>query len=590
MSSTLYRKYRPQTWSDIAGQAHVKDTLAFEVASGQLAHAYLLAGPRGVGKTTTARIFAKAVNCLNRQPGSGEPCNECESCRAVTEGGSLDIIEIDAASHTGVDAVRENIVENARFSPARLKNKVFIIDEVHMLSTSAFNALLKTLEEPPPNVLFMLATTELHKIPATVISRCQRFDFRKISVVDVIERLKKIAVSEKVKVDESVLAEIARLSEGGLRDAEGLFGKLLAVTDGKKKITDKDAALVLPRSDWETAAKFVDALVAGETDKALAAVGECLENGADMEQFAGEIIELLRKGMLVKLAGNTTAFKTELDESRLARVAGWAKAADLAFLVRALEIMLAKRRELKGSHPLQLPLELAAVLIIEQPNVSAVGRSIEGNAMVRSGFAKPQEVARAPHQIDVQTSVAVNLTQQSVVENHADKKTDTSSRQPERREQSAEPQSEKSAQVESTTLSSDVEPVTNIEELKQIWGNLISKVSEVSPSLTLLLGAVTPVGVCGHKISIGSSFSYYKEKLNEDKTRLVLEEALSGTLGKKVLVEGVTLEKNEQVMHNNVAEVQFANSPMKSSLTTVSVEPADNIAKLAATFEGQIIT
>ncbi len=590
MSQTLYRKYRPQTWFDIAGQAHIKDTLAFEVASGQLAHAYLLAGPRGVGKTTTARIFAKAVNCTNRKKDSGEPCNKCESCLAVTEGGSLDIIEIDAASHTGVDSVRENIVENSRFAPSRLKNKVFIIDEVHMLSTSAFNALLKTLEEPPPNVMFMLATTELHKIPATVISRCQRFDFRKISVMDVVERLKMIAASEKIKVDDSVLAEIARLSEGCLRDAESLFGKLLAVTDGKK-ITDKEVASVLPRSDWEAAANFVDSLVAGETATALTIIGECLDSGADVEQFAGEVTELLRKAMLVKLSGSTDAFKIDLDESRLERIAGWAKSADLAFLVRALETMLVKRRELKGSHPVQLPLELAAVLICEQPSMNTpppkpvTAGEVTKKNVILSEASGPRDSKNDEDSPPPPTSPPTSSS--STTNNHSEPEENKEAAQQAASADSnvviasAAPQSRDSKQT-----AQPEDPVTTIEEVKKVWQDLVSKVSGVSQSLVMLLNSVKPTEVVGRKVRIGASFAFYKDKINDDKTRAALEEALSNVLGKQVLVEGVTLEKSEQMVHNDVAERLVP----EQEVADLTPEQADRVAKIAANFGGEVLS
>src|SRR3989339_1919745 len=191
--STLYRKYRPQKFSELIGQNHIKITLQHELERGEIGHAYLFCGPRGLGKTTTARLFAKAVNCVNRKDGESEPCNKCNSCTSIMTGNSVDMIEIDAASHTSVDNVRENIIENARFTPTSSKYKVFIIDEVHMLSISAFNALLKTLEEPPAHAIFILCTTELHKVPETIVSRCQHFDFKKVAPAEAIKRLKMIA-------------------------------------------------------------------------------------------------------------------------------------------------------------------------------------------------------------------------------------------------------------------------------------------------------------------------------------------------------------------------------------------------------------
>src|SRR3989338_3890144 len=220
MPQALYQKYRPKTWAEITDQRHIKITLEHEIVRNQIAHAYLFVGPRGVGKTTTARLFAKAVNCVNRQPESAEPCNTCAVCERLNNGQSFDIIEIDAASHTGVDHVREYILESVEVTAGHGQYRVYIIDEVHMLSTAAFNAMLKVLEEPPAHVIFILATTEAHKVPATIISRCQRFDFKRIPADAIRDRLREMSTKEGIVVDESVLAEVAEHADGSLRDAE----------------------------------------------------------------------------------------------------------------------------------------------------------------------------------------------------------------------------------------------------------------------------------------------------------------------------------------------------------------------------------
>ncbi|MBU2219752.1 DNA polymerase III subunit gamma/tau, partial [Patescibacteria group bacterium] len=227
--STLYRKYRPQNFTEVVGQNHIKVTLEQEIKTDKITHAYLFCGPRAVGKTTLARVLAKSINCEKRKKDSANPCNTCLSCSEITDGRALDIIEIDAASHTGVENVRENIIASARVAPSRSKYKVFIIDEVHMLSAQAFNALLKVIEEPPANVIFILCTTEAHKVPATIISRCQRFDFKRIGVNDAVKKLTYIIQAEKIKIAKDILEAIARHADGHMRDAESLLGQIIAI-------------------------------------------------------------------------------------------------------------------------------------------------------------------------------------------------------------------------------------------------------------------------------------------------------------------------------------------------------------------------
>ena len=312
MGIALYRKYRPQTFNDLTGQNHIRVTLENELAGNTVAHAYLFTGPRGVGKTSLARIFAKALNCLKRQAGESEPCNACEACLEQTAGRSLDVIEIDAASNTGVDNVRENVIEHVRFAPTSRRYKVFIIDEVHMLSTSAWNALLKTLEEPPAHAVFIMATTEIHKVPATIISRCQRFDFKRIPFESMVERLKHMAAGEGVAVDAAVIEAVARLGDGCLRDAESLLEQVLSLDE--KKIGLAEAALVLPRSNAQLVVEFVDALADRQGGRAVELVNRLVEEGIDLQQFTNETIEYLRTLLMgslgaVPLAGATDSAK-----------------------------------------------------------------------------------------------------------------------------------------------------------------------------------------------------------------------------------------------------------------------------------------
>ncbi|MBP1590002.1 MAG: DNA polymerase III subunit gamma/tau, partial [Kiritimatiellae bacterium] len=265
----LARKWRPQRFGDVVGQEHVIGTLSRAIAAGRVAHAYLLVGPRGTGKTTTARILAKALNCPNRGP-DGEPCGTCDSCREITAGTSLDVIEIDAASNNGVDEIRE-LRDNVRYAPTRGPYKIYIIDEVHMLSTGAFNALLKTLEEPPAHAKFFLATTDVHKVPNTILSRCQRFDLRRIGLKDIAGRLREIAEAEGWKVSEGALTAIARGAEGGLRDAESALDQIVSFRG--TTIEEQDVLDVFGLVSWATVGKLAGAVLGNDARTILGILG-----------------------------------------------------------------------------------------------------------------------------------------------------------------------------------------------------------------------------------------------------------------------------------------------------------------------------
>ena len=306
MSEALYRKWRPQLWDKVVGQDHIIQTLKNAVRTNRVGHAYLLSGPRGTGKTTTARLLAKAVNCLNEDI-SVRPCNQCENCLAVNNNRFLDLIEIDAASNTSVDDVRD-LREKIGFSPSQGKFKVYIIDEVHMLSTAAFNALLKTLEEPPAHAIFILATTEVHKIPATVLSRCQRHEFRRIPVITIVELLKELVKEEKLKIDEETLFLIARQSTGALRDAISLLDQL---TSTGEKITLKVAQQVLGTATNQSVIDLVDMIKGKDTRGALDQLHIALDSGTDPRQFARQMVDYLRGLMLIQLGDERSLDVTE---------------------------------------------------------------------------------------------------------------------------------------------------------------------------------------------------------------------------------------------------------------------------------------
>lgn len=353
---SLYRKYRPKIFADIAGQEHIKTTLQNEIALNTTVHAYLFSGPRAVGKTTTARIFVRAINCKKRKPGESEPCNTCASCTALLENRSLDLLEIDAASHTGVDNVRENIIAAARVANADLLVKAFIIDEAHMLTTAAFNALLKVMEEPPPNVVFILATTEQHKVPATVISRCQRFDFKKIPAHQMEKRLKKLAKAEKKEVESSVLEEIVRLSEGCERDAESLLGQVLSLDE--KIVTAEKAGILLPRSNRLLVEQLVQILSEKKTADGMGIVETLINEGVDVTLFTNDVIGYLRMILLIQNGSEQLVSATEREKKELS---ARAKEFSEQQILSLIEHFAAAYKDSRFFVIKQLPLEVAIV-------------------------------------------------------------------------------------------------------------------------------------------------------------------------------------------------------------------------------------
>jgi len=294
------RKWRPMKFEDVIGQRHVTVTLRNALRSERLAHAYLFSGPRGVGKTTTARLLAKVVNCLD--PRDQNPDNTCSQCTEINEGRSFDVQEIDGASNRGVDEIR-NLREAVRYAPAKGRYKVYIIDEVHMLTKEAFNALLKTLEEPPPHVLFILATTELHKVPATILSRCQRFDFRRIAVQEIADNLQAIAAEEGLQVDQESLLLIARRGDGSLRDAQSLFDQVIALCG--RVVTHADILSALNIVDQEVYFRVTALMEQQDSGGALALVQDLMHHGYDLREFLGGLLEHFRNLMVVKITGST---------------------------------------------------------------------------------------------------------------------------------------------------------------------------------------------------------------------------------------------------------------------------------------------
>ena len=363
MSQALYRKYRPKEWDEVVGQDHVVTTLKNAIAADRVAHAYLFAGSRGTGKTTLARLLAKSVNCLNSDL-SKRPDNECEHCKAVNENRFLDLFEIDAASNTSVDDVRD-LRDKINFSPSQGKYKIYIIDEVHMLSTAAFNALLKTLEEPPPHAIFVLATTEIHKIPATVLSRCQRHEFRRVPVDEIVKQLKMILKAEKIQADDDALIQIARQSAGGMRDAISLLDQLSSTGD---KITLALAQTVLGTATSQTVLNVVSSVMEHDPAQGLETIHKALDAGADPRSLARQIVEYLRGLMLIQM-GNVNQVEATADVKKQMQI--HARSFSTSDVLRMMKSFNSAATDVRGSWQPSLGLELALAEVLDAPNEPA---------------------------------------------------------------------------------------------------------------------------------------------------------------------------------------------------------------------------
>lgn len=376
------RKYRPQAFDEVIGQSHITTTLENAIAQNRVAHAYIFAGPRGVGKTTTARIFAKALNC-EKGP-TADPCNKCSSCLEITQGSSLDILEIDGASNRGIDEIR-NLRENVKFSPSKGHFKVYIIDEVHMLTMDAFNALLKTLEEPPAHVKFIFATTQAHKVPPTILSRCQRFDFRRISIKDIVDSLKLIAKKENLKVNDDVLILMAKHSDGSMRDAQVVLDQISSFADGR--ISLEDASKILGAVSDDILFSLAESIKSRDALKALKIIDDLANEGKDVAQIVLYLIEHFRDLLVAKINKDPLALIDASPEKikRYEEQAGKFTVEEMLYIIYTLSNTIDFVRK---SNMARVPFEVAMIKLTRMGSIISPVDLMERLKKIEDGLKK----------------------------------------------------------------------------------------------------------------------------------------------------------------------------------------------------------
>jgi len=517
-SQVFYRRWRPQTLAELVGQEQVTKTLQNALSSGHVSHSYLFCGPRGTGKTSTGRILAKAINCLTNE-GKGEPCNACERCQAITEGRALDVIEIDAASNTGVDNIRD-LRERVNYAPNEAQYKIYIIDEVHMLSTSASNALLKTLEEPPPHVIFVLATTEVHKVLPTVMSRCQRFDFRRISQADVVTKLTLISKKEAIKIEPEALRLIARAATGSLRDAENLLEQLTTYYGNKVTLPQVQVILGIT-GDWR-AKEMVRHIVNNDVTAGVSTINSVNSDGLDLRQFNRELVEYLRALMLVKTGSDESIDLPAEDIDELKELA---RRASLSQILKAVKLF--GQLDFSLDNYSTLPLELALVDATLPSGKEPPVTKAESEVRQPAKPAAPEAPPPAPGKAVAKEELPRKPTAEQ-------KRKPEPVATPELVEEKIEPELEPAPAPKETASAIPVEAGgEEIEYLKLHWREFIrdapSSMSR-TPAAALLRSA-RPKAIENNTVILSFRFPLHKESMEKTENQKIAEQIISNFLG-----------------------------------------------------------
>jgi len=507
-SQVFYRRWRPQTLAEVVGQEQVTQTLLNALSSGRVSHAYLFCGPRGTGKTSTGRILAKAVNCLTN--GKGEPCNSCSICQAITEGRALDVIEVDAASNRGIDEIRD-LREKVNYAPNQARYKVYIIDEVHMLTKEASNALLKTLEEPPPHVIFILATTEVHKVLPTMLSRCQRFDFRRISQANIVSKLTHICNAEGINIGPEALGLIARSATGSLRDAENILEQLATYYGSEVKLHQVQAILGVT-GDWRVK-ELVKHIMSNDIAAGLATINSINSDGLDLRQFNRELVEYLRQLLLIKTNSDEAVCLTAEDIAELKELAA---GASLPQILKAVKLFA----QLEFDSYSTLPIELALVDCVLPSQEEKGSLPDQTKREVRQPARKaPPPAAPASSQPPA----------------------------------SPEPPAEPEPVPEAATAAVPAELGNEIERLRASWKQVIEQAPEDTkrtPAIAILRSAgVKPVAVESDTVVLAFRYEFHKGNMEKPEYQQVAQKIISNFLGRPCRVRCIYEPEDNHLVH-----------------------------------------
>ena len=589
MSYLVYaRKFRPQRFEDIIGQEHVTATLQNGIKEKKIAQSFLFSGTRGVGKTSAARVLAKSLNCEKGiEP---EPCGKCISCKEITQGTSLDVLEVDGASNRGIDEIR-NLRENVKFKPAQSRFKIYIIDEVHMLTAEAFNALLKTLEEPPEHVKFIFATTELHKVPLTILSRCQKFAFRKVPVARISEKLSAIAAEEKLSIDEKSLFVISKAAEGSLRDAESLLDQAASFSKGKITYAKVLEAFGIPSEEVYLA--LLDALIAKDAKRTIEIFAPITAEGRDMVQFVRGLTEIFRALLVMKVAGAAAKqtpglldFAPETLRELELRNEKFSKE-DLLSVVYSLQNLL---RDVRRSVLPELQVEATLIKLAIREDLAPLSEILQK----LSGAPAQSQVRPAANTVlpksvpaPVRETAPARSVNQTVRQDQPEQAPDSNMLKP---DQAATRSLTKLAPADGqglpdqaatrslTKLASQEESV-ELNEVERVWAEVLERVKTQKMSCGMFLSEAAPVEVEGNLIVLGlpTELKFHKESLEKTDNKKLVEEAFQAVLASKVRVSFVITTPDKAVF----------NKPALSAQTEKMPDIVESALKI---FDGRIIT